>query len=257
MSQMNARYAGTCANCHGHFAEGTAIEYDRATRKAAHVSCPAVPEAAPARVMADVRALVAAAIATRDSFAQALTDAWEARKTAAEVEAAAYAAAGLCPTCMGAHSYEVRWSMDCGCTEWVTCDCAKGETKSPTCAALIAAVPAVAEAVAAYAAAHAEAKRLENQRDALNARIEALIEINKGDEVEVVKGRKVPKGTKGVVIWMGEGTSYGFRQGGWGSYRAQRAAPARLGVKDAEGTVHWTAASNVEVVARVSTRMPV
>lgn len=54
-------------------------------------------------------------------------------------------------------------------------------------------------------------------------------EIVKGATVEVVAGRKVPKGTVGTVIWVGEDN--------WGK--------GRLGIKDAEGTVHWTASTNV------------
>lgn len=53
----------------------------------------------------------------------------------------------------------------------------------------------------------------------------------KGKQVEVIKGRKVPKGTTGEVIWIGEG------QWGW-----------RVGIKDAEGEVHWTAETNVKVI---------
>jgi hypothetical protein len=59
------------------------------------------------------------------------------------------------------------------------------------------------------------------------AQAEALEPV-KGARVRVVKGRKVPKGTEGVVFWLGMDT-YGMR----------------LGLKDAEGQTHWTAASNV------------
>jgi hypothetical protein len=62
----------------------------------------------------------------------------------------------------------------------------------------------------------------------------AACEIRKGRTVEVFKGRKVPVGTRGVVIWLGAG-AYG----------------ARVGVKDASGTVHWTSATNVRVVLGV------
>lgn len=62
----------------------------------------------------------------------------------------------------------------------------------------------------------------------------------KGDKVRVVRGRKVPLGTEGVVIWVGEGH--------WGT---------RLGVKDAGGEVHWTAATNVELVETASGTPPV
>jgi hypothetical protein len=51
----------------------------------------------------------------------------------------------------------------------------------------------------------------------------------KGRTVTVTKGRKVPVGTVGVVTW--EGTD---------SYRGE----ARIGIKDAAGHVHYTAASN-------------
>ena len=54
---------------------------------------------------------------------------------------------------------------------------------------------------------------------------------DKGKQVEVVKGRKVPVGTTGEVIWIGE------KQWGW-----------RVGIKDADGEVHWTAETNVKVV---------
>lgn len=57
-----------------------------------------------------------------------------------------------------------------------------------------------------------------------------------GKKVRVVKGRKVAKGTEGTVIWMGE-SRYGYK------------VTKRLGLKDAAGTVHWTAESNVEVIA--------
>lgn len=56
--------------------------------------------------------------------------------------------------------------------------------------------------------------------------------MTKGQTVTVVRGVKVPKGTTGVVIWVGTG-DYG----------------ERVGVKDAAGTVHWTASKNVEVAA--------
>lgn len=56
----------------------------------------------------------------------------------------------------------------------------------------------------------------------------------KGQQVVVVKGRKVPVGTTGECFWVGEG-KYG----------------ARVGFKDAEGEVFWTAYANVATVAEV------
>jgi hypothetical protein len=58
-------------------------------------------------------------------------------------------------------------------------------------------------------------------------------EIIKGQTVTVVKGRKVAKGTTGVVLWTGE-DAYG---------------KTRIGFKSDDGKTHWTAASNVEVTA--------
>lgn len=62
----------------------------------------------------------------------------------------------------------------------------------------------------------------------------------KGRTVEVVKGRKVAKGTTGEVIWYGKGRK--FSPSKW------ETAPMRVGIKDADGEVHWTNADNVEVV---------
>ena len=58
-------------------------------------------------------------------------------------------------------------------------------------------------------------------------------EIVKGQTVTVVKGRKVAKGTTGVVFWIGE-DSYG---------------KGRIGFKGDDGETYWTATSNVEVTA--------
>jgi hypothetical protein len=67
----------------------------------------------------------------------------------------------------------------------------------------------------------------------------------KGKAVKVVKGRKVPLGTEGVVIWVGEGRYYGpvpRYKNGWSTKPA-----ARVGLKTADGTTFFTAASNVVV----------
>jgi len=52
---------------------------------------------------------------------------------------------------------------------------------------------------------------------------------HKGRTVAVHKGRKVPKGTTGVVVWEGSD-----------AYRGE----ARIGIKDAQGQIHYTAAEN-------------
>lgn len=53
------------------------------------------------------------------------------------------------------------------------------------------------------------------------------VPTGKGVYVEVYKGRKVPKGTKGIVFW----------------YKDDFYGP-KLGLKDSLGNVHWTAATN-------------
>jgi hypothetical protein len=55
--------------------------------------------------------------------------------------------------------------------------------------------------------------------------------ITKSCVVVVVKGRKVAKGTTGVVFWMGEDS--------WGK--------AKIGFKTAEGETVWIAQANCEV----------
>lgn len=60
--------------------------------------------------------------------------------------------------------------------------------------------------------------------------VAAAHRVEVGKEVAVVRGRKVPKGTTGRVFWMGD-SRFG----------------RRVGLRDATGTVHWTALTNVEV----------
>ena len=53
-------------------------------------------------------------------------------------------------------------------------------------------------------------------------------DIRKGMYVKVVKGRKVPLGTTGAIIWIGQG-EYGWR----------------VGLKDSKNQVHWTSVMNI------------
>ena len=62
-------------------------------------------------------------------------------------------------------------------------------------------------------------------------------QVMKDKLVRVVKGRKVSKGTEGKVFWIGP-NKYGSGE--------------RVGIKELNGTVHWTHADNVEVVNPVS-----
>jgi acetyl-CoA carboxylase carboxyltransferase component len=57
-----------------------------------------------------------------------------------------------------------------------------------------------------------------------------------GRTVKVVKGRKVPVGTVGRCEWIGE-SAYG--------------AGVRVKIQEANGAIHWTAASNCEAIVGV------
>ena len=83
---------------------------------------------------------------------------------------------------------------------------------------------------ACWAPSHVcDAQRAAGHAEAVAARI-ASGEIMKGATVVVVKGRKVPVGTVGRVVWLGED--------GWGK--------ARVGFVTDDGVKHFTAAVNVE-----------
>ena len=75
----------------------------------------------------------------------------------------------------------------------------------------------------------AEEKRRAEEAEA-NAERRARA-VRKGVKVKVVKGRKVPKGTVGECFWEGGG-QYG----------------PRIGLKEADGTTHWTATSNCTAI---------
>jgi hypothetical protein len=97
------------------------------------------------------------------------------------------------------------------------CDMGGGE-------AVVDATPeVVAQAAALKAAEAAAAEKAAEEREA--ARIE------RGRKLRVVRGRKVPIGTEGECSWYGQ-TQYG----------------ARVGIRDLQGNVVFTAASNVVVV---------
>lgn len=95
-------------------------------------------------------------------------------------------------------------------------------------------VDATPEVLAAYAAYCAKHKA---EADARYAE-ELAARPSVGKTVKVVRGRKVPKGTVGEVVWYGKGRPF----------KPWLPAPVRVGVRDANGTVHWTDAKNVEVV---------
>ena len=106
-------------------------------------------------------------------------------------------------------------------------------------------VDATPETKALYDAYEAErvakAKAAEMTRRAAEASAKAAAEAStprKGRLVVVSRGRKVPRGTTGESIWYGPGKAFGYGP-----------APMRVGVKTSDGTVYWTDAKNVDVVA--------
>lgn len=120
----------------------------------------------------------------------------------------------------------VVWDPERGAPRMVTTHVSDSEYGYSEWLAEVA-VDASLEVVAAYGTwkVRVEAERAEAEREREAGR------LVKGKLVEVVRGRKVPVGTKGVLIWIGA-SRFGDR----------------VGVKDEAGEVHWTAAGNVEVV---------
>ncbi len=74
-----------------------------------------------------------------------------------------------------------------------------------------------------------------------------------GQQVRVVRGRKVPQGIVGECFWMGY-KSYG-RVSAWAE---EVCKVLRIGIRDADGEVYWTTLNNVEVIPEVapSTSIP-
>lgn len=98
-----------------------------------------------------------------------------------------------------------------------------------------ATVDATPEVLAAYAAWGTEQARVAAENQRRQAKVQAneaaqtrLLAPVKGYPARVIKGRKVPVGTEGTITWEGD-SAYGWR----------------VGIRDAAGTVHYTAISNV------------
>ena len=68
----------------------------------------------------------------------------------------------------------------------------------------------------------------------------SAVQVAKGKEVKVVKGRKVPIGTVGVVFWRKE-CNYDRYQREWHTVM-------RIGIKTADGNTYFLSEQNVEVV---------
>ena len=63
----------------------------------------------------------------------------------------------------------------------------------------------------------------------------------RGDRVSVVRGRKVAKGTEGILFWS-KPDEYSY------NYATKQCDRNRIGIKDDEGNAHWTTDNNVEVI---------
>lgn len=79
---------------------------------------------------------------------------------------------------------------------------------------------------------------------AMNDNLQAMTEISQRDtymneRVRVVKGRKVPHGTEGVVVWL-KRVHYG--QGYWNGW------DTRIGIETNDGERVFTSLNNVELV---------
>jgi hypothetical protein len=93
--------------------------------------------------------------------------------------------------------------------------------------ATVDATSEVREAYNAYrAAAAAEKARARAEAEAADPAV-------KGRTVTVTRGRKVPKGTTGEVFWVGT---------------CRYSRKPRIGLKDADGEVHWVLADYCKVV---------
>lgn len=67
--------------------------------------------------------------------------------------------------------------------------------------------------------------------------------VQRNEEVVVVKGRKVPLGTKGKVFWIGQPFTQGMSRFALTSFP--------IGIRDNTGQVHWTYDQNVKPVETV------
>lgn len=83
------------------------------------------------------------------------------------------------------------------------------ELQGPIDRAVVDATPEVRQAYAAWEAERLERERLAQEAKAERKRLEAIERekkaVRKGRRVRVIRGRKTPKGTEGVVFWMGRG----------------------------------------------------
>ncbi len=129
-------------------------------------------------------------------------------------------------------SYALVWDAEAGCPKAICLGVSYDRREGESTIVTIDATPEVLAAYEAWKVAEKARKDAEEAARWEAIRMAEAKQPRKGRIIKVVKGRKVPKGTTGVCIWIG--------QGDWGT---------RVGLKTEDGTVYWTAASNVEAVA--------
>lgn len=112
-------------------------------------------------------------------------------------------------------------------------------------------VDAPAELISAYHAAVAAQRKQREDAERAYREAQARSRIEKGKIVKVVKGRKVPRGTVGMVFWEGNN--------GWGPMVGIALSPKKGPVTGKNGktynsytSVVFVAVNNVEVVGRES-----
>jgi len=81
-------------------------------------------------------------------------------------------------------------------------------------------------------------------RNAYSTLMGQRVRIDVGAEVEVIKGKKVEKGTKGIVCWKGEDAFYRrpYYSAGLNLYDPRK---YRIGIKLSDGTKVFTSLANV------------
>lgn len=105
--------------------------------------------------------------------------------------------------------------------------------------------------------AYATALRREDERQ--YALLQDRRTVEKGKTVRVTRGRKVPKGTEGIVFWEGDsqwGTKVGIALPQEdGTYRKEKRTGRYGKVYDSYADVAWTYAKNCEVIDRLGGRI--
>ena len=242
--QLFSKYPGTCTKCNGRIRVGDRIEYIREPKRVEHVECPEVAEV---QVRVDAATLRAELVAVETEIAQLHATLGDLRKSYYADQKASYLAQdGSCASCGGSHSVCTFFTLDgSGYSTFGECDACKG-TSIPGYAAfkwgqdMYGATGYSSKTLRPDSefdpARYAEIQALTERGSELYDRkieLDDILTPGRGDEVRVVKGRKVPIGTVGKYFWSGY----------------DRFGTHKVGIVDAEGRKHYTASANIELEA--------